>query len=108
MGHMNIRALVGNSVKVGIHGGDYAYSTGTSMATPHVTGVAALVKGLHPKWSPAAVAAALKRTAAPMSCPADWEPLGPEDERFTCQGGASGHTSFFGAGLVDAAAATLR
>ena len=86
----------------------YALINGTSMAAPHVTGVAALVKGLHPGWSPSAVAAAVTRTATPMSCPPGWKPLGPEDERFTCQGGASGHTSFFGAGLVDAAAATAR
>ena len=86
----------------------YAFINGTSMAAPHVTGVAALVKQLHPKWSPSAVAAALTRTATPMSCPAGWKPLGPGDERFTCQGGAAGHTSFFGAGLVDAAAATAR
>jgi hypothetical protein len=43
-----------------------------------------------------------------MSCPADWEPLSADDERFTCQGGGDGHTSFFGSGLVDAAAATAR
>ena len=84
----------------------YAWINGTSMAAPHVTGVAALVKELHPGWSPSAVAAAVKRTATPMSCPADWEPLGPGDERFTCTGGGAGHTSFFGAGLVDAANAT--
>ena len=86
----------------------YAWINGTSMAAPHVTGVAALVMQLHPGWSPSAVAAAVKRTATPMSCPPDWEPLGPGDERLTCQGGADGHTSFFGAGLVDAARATSR
>jgi subtilisin family serine protease len=85
----------------------YAWINGTSMAAPHVTGVAALVKELHPRWSPSAVAAAIMRSAAPMSCPVDWEPLSPDDERVTCQGGA-GHTSFFGAGLLDAAAATAR
>jgi subtilisin family serine protease len=86
----------------------YAFLNGTSMAAPHVTGVAALVEQLHPGWSPSAVAAALKRTATPMACPADWQPLGPDDERVTCRGGSDGHTSFFGAGLVDAAAATAR
>jgi subtilisin family serine protease len=83
----------------------YARINGTSMAAPHVTGVAALVIQLHPNWPPSAVAATLTRTATPMSCPPDWEPLGPNDERFRCTGGG-GHTSFFGAGLVDAAAAT--
>ena len=86
----------------------YAWINGTSMAAPHVTGVAALVVQQHPGWSPSAVAAAVRRTASPLSCPPDWEPLGPGDERLTCQGGADGHTSFFGAGLVDAARATSR
>jgi subtilisin family serine protease len=86
----------------------YAWIQGTSTAAPHATGVAALVKQLHPGWSPSAIAAAVKRTAAPMTCPPDWEPLSDDDERFTCKGGSSGHTSFFGSGLVDAAAATTR
>jgi subtilisin family serine protease len=76
------------------------------MAAPHATGVAALVKQLHPGWSPSAVAAAVKRTATPMACPPDWEPLSEDDERTRCKGGSDGHTSFFGSGLVDAGAAT--
>ncbi len=31
--------------------GQYQYYTGTSMATPHVTGVLALLKSLHPDWT---------------------------------------------------------
>jgi len=84
----------------------YAWIQGTSMAAPHATGVAALVKQLHPGWSPSAVAAAVKRAATPMSCPPNWQPLDETDERTRCQGGSSGHTSFFGSGLVDAGAAT--
>jgi lantibiotic leader peptide-processing serine protease len=84
----------------------YIWINGTSMASPHVAGVAALVKQLHPGWGPSAIAAAITRSATPMSCPAGWQPLGPNDQRLRCYGGSDGHTSFFGAGLVNAAAAT--
>ena len=85
-------------------GSRYAYLNGTSMSSPHAAGVAALVKEMHPNWSPGAVKAAVQRSAQHLDCPADWEPLNSGDERERCYGNG-GRTSFFGHGLVDAEAA---
>ena len=79
----------------------YAYLNGTSMSSPHAAGVAALVKEQHPNWSPGAVKAAVQRSAQPLNCPPEWEPLGAVDERKRCYG-KDGRTSFFGHGMVDA------
>jgi lantibiotic leader peptide-processing serine protease len=84
-------------------GAYYVWANGTSMAAPHATGVVALIRSVHPGMSPQAVAALLKRTATPMSCPAE---LDPGVEFFDapvqyCTGGV-GNNSFYGKGLINA------
>ena len=84
------------------HGARYGFLNGTSMSSPHAAGVAALIRQVHPGWSSGAVSAALQRSATPLACPADWEPIDETDDRQRCYGSPS-HNSFFGAGIVNAA-----
>jgi type VII secretion-associated serine protease mycosin len=46
--------------------GDYAWLDGTSMASPHVAGLAALIRSAHPEYSVAQVIDAIEKTALSM------------------------------------------
>ncbi len=87
-------------------GAVYAWVQGTSMASPHAAGVAALIRAAHPGMPPGAVQSVLQNTAMPKDCPtpAEMDPLSGSLGVQTCSGGP-GHTNFYGKGLVDALAA---
>ncbi|MFJ3792807.1 S8 family serine peptidase [Kitasatospora sp. NPDC090091] len=72
-------------------GGKYGSKSGTSMASPHVTGVAALIAGANPTFTPADIRAKLAAQANDLAC--------PSDSRCT---GTTANNGFFGEGQVDA------
>jgi subtilisin family serine protease len=80
----------------------WGYKQGTSMASPHAAGVAALILSQHPGMSPGALAAALQNTSVPLACPPGvYDPRpGLDQYKATCTGGA--RNGFYGAGEVNA------
>ena len=96
-------ALVDANRAVVSGGGRYVWISGTSMALPHTAGVAALIRQVHPGMPQGAVAALIRSSATPLSCPANWPATDPRQ----CTGGP-GNTSFFGAGMVNALGAVSR
>ncbi|MGR6969596.1 S8 family serine peptidase [Streptomyces cynarae] len=80
----------------------YGFLQGTSMASPHVAGVAALLKSAHPWATPAQLQALLKAEADNPGCPAkpyDGDGDGVVDA--TCVGGKRVN-GFYGFGVVNA------
>lgn len=72
-------------------GGGYALLSGTSMASPHVAGVLALLKSTHPDATPAQLIAMLRGEADDHGCPTDTRCTGSTDDN-----------AFYGEGIADA------
>jgi subtilisin family serine protease len=87
-----------------VPGGGYGRMCGTSMATPHVAGVAALVASRHPDAGPAELARLVTESAAPAGCPDSYDPNSDGRPDAECVTGDDGRDGFYGAGMLDAAA----
>ena len=79
----------------------YAYLQGTSQATPHVTGVAALALSRFGRVAPDTLLAILRLTATPLACPRGPYDPGQTGMPATCKGPRISN-SFYGSGEVDA------
>ncbi|MFE5242301.1 MULTISPECIES: S8 family peptidase [unclassified Streptomyces] len=88
-------------------GGGYNYKAGTSMASPHVAGVAALIKSAHPRASAAVVKALLTHQADATACGAPYDIDADGTVDAVCEGGTR-YNGFYGAGVVDALDAVTR
>ncbi|WP_309123683.1 S8 family peptidase [Arthrobacter sp.] len=79
-------AVLAGVSPIGTGGDDFGFLSGTSMASPHVAGVGALILAKNPAWSPAAVKSAMMTTADPVK---------------NAEGGVDGDVFATGAGQVD-------
>src|SRR6516165_1150395 len=100
------KALLDNCLRKVFDGtATYCYLQGTSMASPHAAGVAALIESATGKTG-GALAAALRQMTNPIPCPSDTSayaffPAVDGGTPQTCQGGV-GHNGWYGSGEVDA------
>jgi subtilisin family serine protease len=85
-------AAPGSDVLSTVTGGGYGLLSGTSMASPHVAGVLALLKSKHPAATPEELVTLLRGQAQDTACP---KPAGG------CTGSAADN-GYFGDGVVDA------
>lgn len=88
-------------------GGGYGYKAGTSMASPHVAGVVALIKSTHPHASASTVKALLYAQADDTECTNPYDINGDGTVDAVCEGGKRDN-GFYGTGVADALDAVRR
>ncbi|CAL9603826.1 S8 family serine peptidase [Streptomyces sp. Tu 3180] len=88
-------------------GGKWGYMAGTSMASPHVAGVAALIRSTHPHASPALVKALLYAQADATACTDPYDIDGDGKVDAVCEG-PKNRNGFYGWGMTDALDAVTR
>ncbi|WP_149180082.1 S8 family serine peptidase [Streptomyces sp. TRM49041] len=93
-------AVNGRILSTTVNGG-YNYKAGTSMASPHVAGVVALIKSKHPYATPGMVKALLYAQADDKACTNPYDIDGDGTVDAECEGGKR-YNGFYGTGMVDA------
>jgi subtilisin family serine protease len=94
LGEIDVAAPGSSILSTIVRDNGYGLKSGTSMASPHVAGVLALMASAHPDWSPATMIAELRAQA-------DDKPCGTTTAGPPCVG-TDADNSFFGEGVVDA------
>ncbi|MFR9730196.1 S8 family peptidase [Saccharopolyspora sp. MS10] len=94
----------GRCVRSTVPGGEHRSLCGTSMAAPHVAGVAALLAARHPEAGAAELGRLLLDGARPLTCPSDYDLDADGGQDALCRGYAT-YNGFYGHGLVDARSA---
>ena len=95
-------AVLSSTFNTVTHVNGWGYMQGTSMASPHAAGVAALALSAHPNLQPASLAAFLERTSQALPCPPGVYNPRPGLNQYLAECTGGNRNSFYGAGEVNA------
>ncbi len=95
-------AVLSSTFKTVTKTNGWGYKQGTSMASPHAVGVAALTLSAHPGLQPAELASFLERTAEALPCPEGVYNPRPGLDQYLAECSGGERNGFYGAGEVNA------
>jgi subtilisin family serine protease len=95
-------AVLSTVINTTTHVNGWGYLQGTSMASPHAAGVAALALSAHPKLQPGSLAAFLEGTSEALPCPPGVYNPRPGLNQYLAECTGGNRNSFYGAGEVNA------